>query len=77
MKPRHGTTGVPPVASDGGVDVGRDARPTTSLVRRWLWLPLLALTVLLTVAGLRAGQWQDVEGWFNAVCSACIGLTFR
>jgi len=44
---------------------------------RWVWIPLLALTVLLTVAGLRGGQGQDVSDWFNSVCSSCIGLTFR
>ena len=51
--------------------------PPASFARRWAWVPLLALTVTATVAGLRAGQWTDVAGWFNAVCSACIGLTFR
>jgi hypothetical protein len=46
-------------------------------VRRWIWLPLLGVSLWLTVFGLRGGQWQDVTSWFNAVCSACIGLGSR
>ena len=48
-----------------------------SPVLRWLWLPLLVLFLFATVAGLRAGQWQEVDSWFKAICSACIGLTFH
>jgi len=44
--------------------------------RRWLWLPFLVVTLALTIAGLRGGQWQDVAGWFDSLCAACIGLTF-
>ena len=54
-----------------------EGRPGVSPVKRWVWIPLLALTVMLTVAGLRGGQWQDVSAWFNSVCASCIGLTFR
>jgi hypothetical protein len=46
-------------------------------VKRWIWVPLLVLTVALTVTGLRGGQAADVADWFNSVCTSCIGLTFR
>lgn len=49
----------------------------TALVRRWLWLPLSALFLFAMVMGLRLGQWAEVDSWFNAICSACIGLSFR
>ena len=45
--------------------------------KRWVWVPLLVLTVALTVIGLRGGQAADVANWFNVVCSSCIGLTPR
>ena len=46
-------------------------------MKSWIWVPLLVLTVALTVTGLRGGQAADVADWFNSVCSSCIGLTFR
>lgn len=50
---------------------------TASLVRRWLWLPLLAISLGMIGWGLQAGEFSTVRGWFNQLCAACIGLSGR
>ena len=46
-------------------------------VRRWVWLPLLALSVGFFAWGLATGGFETVQDWFGQVCVSCIGLTWR
>jgi hypothetical protein len=46
-------------------------------MKRWLWAPLLALSLSSVAWGLHTGGWVTVAGWFGQLCSACIGLSAR
>jgi hypothetical protein len=46
-----------------------------SRVRRWVWAPLLAISMAMVAWGLRGGGFAAVKGWFDQLCAACIGLT--
>ena len=49
----------------------------TSLAQRWLWIPLLVLSLGMMGWGLHGGEFSTVRGWFNQLCAACIGLSGR
>ncbi|HEY3398149.1 MAG TPA: hypothetical protein VGM19_10890 [Armatimonadota bacterium] len=44
-------------------------------LRRWSWIPLTALSLLLIGAGLHRGEFATIKAWFDGLCTSCIGLT--
>lgn len=44
-------------------------------MRRWAWLPLLAVSLALLMLGLASGGFVTVRTWFEGLCTSCIGLT--
>jgi len=43
--------------------------------RRWVWAPLLAVSLAMLAWGLYVGGFDTVTIWFNQLCASCIGLT--
>jgi len=48
-----------------------------SQVRRWMWAPLVAISLAMVTWGLQAGEFATVKSWFDQLCASCIGLTGR
>ncbi|MBP8951065.1 MAG: thioredoxin [Armatimonadetes bacterium] len=44
-------------------------------MRRYVWVGLVALAVVMMAIGLGRGEWADVLQQANTLCTACIGLT--
>ena len=44
-------------------------------LRRWSWLPLVALSLVLIAAGLQRGEYATIKVWFESLCTSCIGLS--
>lgn len=46
-------------------------------IRRWVWIPVLALSAGGFAWGLATGGFETVKSWFDQTCMSCIGLTWR
>lgn len=44
-------------------------------MKRYLWVGLLAAALVLILAGLGRGEWDEVLRQANTLCTACIGLS--
>jgi hypothetical protein len=56
---------------------GAKRTPISARVRRWLWAPLLAVSLFFFAWGVHTGGFAEVQAWFGQLCTACIGLTAR
>lgn len=44
-------------------------------MRRFVWVWLVGLAVVMMALGLGRGEWADVLQQASTLCTACIGLT--